>query len=264
MSLWRGPRGVVVALAATAALSSVVVEARAQQTGSAPGDPAASAPATSQAGTIVPRTPDSADPHTVFQIGVGLLALPAAEVCPTLDSCEPGETSVAMDFRNLGRYDDFGFGAAITWAFGLGTDAARGDETGALGRDHSRSYFVVEGEFRYYLPTFRVWEWWVGGHIGGVVVNDSWSTLADREPYADTDFVGPKAMTLATEGFVIGAGVGGHWRFADDWIFGTRFRYSNWFLPGERKLTPLGDIASLAGRIDIFDFGLVGGVRLSL
>ncbi len=225
---------------------------------------ASKAPAGPPLGPVVPRKKNTADPHTVFQLGVGLLALPAAEVCPTLASCEPGETSVAIDIRSLGRYGDFGFGAAITWAFGLGTDAARGDFDGSLGREHARSYFQVEGQFRYYLPTFRAWEWWAGAHLGGVVVNDSWSTLADREPYADTDFVGPRAMTLATEGFVFGVGAGGHWRFADNWIFGTRFRYSNWVLPAQRELTPIGDTASLAGRIDIFDFGLVGGVRLSL
>lgn len=212
-----------------------------------------------------PSASQGAEPHTVFQAGIGLLALPAAKVCPTLSRCEPGETSFALSLRSLGRYRNFGFGAGIHWGFGLRpSDDIRADVEGSLERRHSRSYFIFDGEFRYYLPAAGKWEWWTGASAGLVVVNDSWTTLADREPYADTAFVGPRAMTLATEGLSVGLGVGGHWRFSEHWIFGTRFRYANWFLPEAREVTPMGDSSSLAGRIDVFDFGLVVGFRLSL
>ena len=65
---------------------------------------------------------------------------------------------------------------------------------------------MFEGLFRYYLAGSGAWQWWVGTTFGGVVVNDSWSTSADRDPYADTAFVGPRAITLATEGLAVGFG----------------------------------------------------------
>jgi len=199
----------------------------------------------------------------VFQVGLSLLALPHADVCPiSPDNCEPGETSIAISLQNLYRFREFGVGAGIIWAFGLRSDAARGADE--LGREHSRGYFLFQAQFRYYLPQLFSWDWWLGTTVGGVVISDSWSVLADREPYSDTAFVGPRAMTVATEGLTLGLGVGGNWRFYDNFLFGTRFNYSNWFLPSERELTPLGDQASLAGRIDVLDFGLFLAYRIPI
>jgi hypothetical protein len=230
--------------------------------------PAAAEPAAEPA-EAPPLSEASSDPPgfaTVFSLGLGLLALPAAEVCPAgQDQCEPGETSIALSLENLGRIGPFGFGAGFTVAFGLRpANVAPADPEGLLGREHARSYFLFEGMFRYYLPIVRDWEWWLGTTVGAVVINDSWSTLADREPAADTGLVGPRAVILATEGLALGLGFGGQWHFAESLLFGTRFRYANWFLPGERDTTPTGDSASLAGRIDIIDFGLYGGLRLPL
>lgn len=257
LAVWTAhPAG---AFAAPAAASSKAVPmARAQST-------SADLPDASAASPVVEREAQNGDAHTLFQAGIGLLALPAAKVCPTLSRCEPGETSFALTLRSLGRYRNFAFGAGINWGFGLRpSDDIRADVDPTLERRHSRSYFVFDGEFRYYLPSTGAWDWWTGATAGLVVVNDSWTTLSDREPYADTAFVGPRAMTLATEGLSVSVGVGGHWRFAEHWIFGTRVRYGNWFLPDTRETTPMGDSSSLAGRVDVFDFGLVVGFRLSL
>lgn len=201
--------------------------------------------------------------HTMFQAGVGLLALPAAEVCPSSPTeCEPGETSIAFNALALGRFSDFAFGAGVTWAFGLRpADPAPGGPDEALEREHSRSYFEYSAQFRYYLPRFGSWEWWVGSSLGGVVVNDSWSVLADREPYADIALIGPRSVTLGTEGLALGLSAGGHWRFSEYWVFGAHIRYGNWFLE-DRDRTPVGDFASLAGRVDIIDFGLAVAFRL--
>lgn len=211
------------------------------------------------------RASDDERAHSIFHVGVGLQAFPAAKVCPDVtEVCEPGETSFALSVQNLGRLGDFGLGAGVSWAFGMRPgQSSRGDPDGALERRHSRSYFVVEGLLRYYLPTFHSWEWWVGASLGGVVLSDSWSTQDDREPYADTQLVGPDALTVRTEGLTVGLGAGGYWRFADRWLFGTRLGYANWVFPQERELTPLGDAASLAGRVDIFDLGLVVGFRIN-
>jgi hypothetical protein len=205
------------------------------------------------------------DPHTMILAGVGLLALPFAEVCPSTGvACEPGETSLGLSVFTLGRFGNWGFGASITYAFGLRSTQAVGSEVPGLERRHERRYFLVEGHFRRYLPPLGAWNWWVGPTLGAVIINDSWSTLADREPYSDTAFVGPRAVSLATEGLAFGAAIGGHIRFLDYWIFGTQFRYANWLLPGERDQTPVGDLASLAGRLDIFDVGVITGFHLPI
>jgi hypothetical protein len=205
-------------------------------------------------------------PHAAIQLGVGMLALPFAEACPVEGpdgpECEPAETALGFGLNSLIRLEDFGFGGGVTWAFGLRPSTGAGTES--LDREHSRSYLLVEGHFRYYLPRFAIWDAWVGASMGVVIVNDSWTTLSDRDPYADTDFVGPRAVTLRTEGFAAAIGAGLDWRFFKRWKFSTHLRYSNWLLPTERAATPLGDLASLAGRVDTIDFGLVVGFLLPI
>ncbi|MCC6556608.1 MAG: hypothetical protein IT372_26915 [Polyangiaceae bacterium] len=202
-------------------------------------------------------------PYTMFELGAGLLTLPAADVCPiSLDDCEQGETSVSVGLHNLYRIHELGIGAGIQWANTLRAETARGAEE--LERDHARRYFLVEAQFRYYGLRSVSWEWWAGATVGGVVVSDSWSVKADREPYADTAFVGPRAATIGTEGLAAGLGVGAEWSFASNWSFGTQIRYSSWFLPDVPEQLPTGDLASLKGRVDMFDFSLTIAYRIAL
>jgi hypothetical protein len=201
-------------------------------------------------------------PYMMAELGVALLTLPAAEVCTTVDSCEDGETSLGFGIQNIYRYHRVGFGAGIRWATTLRSDAAKGAVE--LERDHSRRYFFVEGQFRYYAIRGPSLEWWVGSTLGGVVVNDSWSVKADREPYADTAFVGPRASTIRTEGFAAGLGLGGEWAFASNWSLGAQLRYSLWILPFEREESPTGDSASLSGRVDMIDLGIVIAYRIAM
>ncbi|MEZ4301460.1 MAG: hypothetical protein R3B70_41385 [Polyangiaceae bacterium] len=189
-------------------------------------------------------------PYTLAEVDVGFLALPAADVCiKSTNDCEQGEGSFAAGIHNHYRFGAFAIGAGILWATTLRSDAARGAD--GLEREHSRSYFSVQGQFRWYALRLEEWEGWVGATLGGVVVNDSWSVLADRDPYVDTDFVGPRASTLGTEGLSAGVGIGAEWSFAPSWSIGTTLRYSNWFFPESPKPLPLGDPASLSGRVDI-------------
>jgi hypothetical protein len=204
-------------------------------------------------------------PHTMFLGSVALLALPGAEVCPFQQAaCEPGETSLALSLFALGRIGAWSFGGSFTYGFGLRPTEAAGSDQPDLEREHRRLYLLVEGHFRRYLPPLGRWNWWVGTSLGVVVINDQWSTLADREPYADTAFVGPRAVTLATEGVAFGAAIGGHIRLWDYFLFGTHFRYANWLLPSEREATPVGDLASLAGRLDVIDVGAFTGFYLPI
>jgi opacity protein-like surface antigen len=202
-------------------------------------------------------------PHTMFELNAGFLLLPGALVCPqSLDDCNHGEASLAIGVRNLYRFHDLAVGAGIQWATTLRSDAARGDPS--LQREHSRRYFLVEAMFRYYLAKSRTWDFWVGATAGAVVVNDSWSTVSDRSPAFDTQFVGPQAATLGTEGFAAGVGAGAEWAFTRNLSLGPSFRYSNWILPSTRAVSPTGDVASLSGRLDVFDIGFRLTYRLAL
>lgn len=203
--------------------------------------------------------------HTLVEVGTGFLLLPGAEVCPqALDpsTCKRGEFSLAFGVQNIWRYQAFGIGGGIQWATTLRTDAAQGHDS--LERTHTRRYFLVEAQGRYYFISSKALDWWAGVTIGGIIVNDSWSVKADREPYADTAFVGPRAATLGTEGLTLGACIGGEWSFAPNWSLGPTLRYSSWFLPSARLQSPTLDVASLSGRLDMFDVGLRVAYRISL
>ncbi len=202
-------------------------------------------------------------PYTMAELSAGFLALPAAQVCLTsLTNCSRGEFSLALGIHNLYRYRAFGFGAGIEWATTLRNDSARGADE--LERAHTRRYFLVESQVRYYFVQRAATEWWAGATLGGVVVNDSWSVKADRAPYSDIELVGPRAATLGTEGLTAGVAAGFEWTFAKNWSWGMKLRYSSWFLPDVRKVSPTLDVASLSGRVDMFDFGVAIAYRIAL
>jgi hypothetical protein len=206
------------------------------------------------------RRPRTDRPVTLFHAGLGLLALPFTKVCPNVVAeCQPGDTSLAASLMVLVRLRQLAFGAGADVAFGL-----RPELTTQPGRQHTRSYFSFDALFRYYLPPLKRLDWWVGGSIGAVVLSDTWSTDLDRNPYSDAYFVGPKRLTLRSEGISFGPSIGAHWRFSDRWLIGTQARYCNWIFPGPRAVTPLGDQASLAGRIDAFEVGVLMGFRIGL
>jgi hypothetical protein len=202
-------------------------------------------------------------PFAMAEGGVGFLALPAAVVCPkTSKDCSRGEFSLALGLRNLYRFQSFAVGAGIQWATTLRSDSARGADD--LERDHSRRYFMVEVQGRYYPVRIRAWELWVGATLGGIVVNDSWTVKADREPYSDVATVGPRAATLGTEGLAAGVHLGAEWSFAPNWSFGPTLRYASWFFASKRAQSPTNDLASLSGRVDMFDLSAVIAYRIAL
>jgi len=201
--------------------------------------------------------------HTLVSVSAGLLSLPAADVCPrSRTSCEKGETSVSLGLYNQYRIRRVGLGASISWATSLLSGTAPGAPE--LQREHDRSYFLVEGQLRYYGIQSDKWEWWGGLTLGAVIIKDAWTVESDRDPYADTAFVGPRAATLSTEGLTAGLAVGGEWTVAPNWFLGTTLRYASWFLPTEPLQAPTGDSASLSGRVDMIEFGLLVAYRLAL
>jgi hypothetical protein len=200
--------------------------------------------------------------YAMAELNAGFLALPAAEVClKAVENCSHGEFSLALGIDNFYRFRAFAFGAGIAWATTLRRDAARGADE--LEREHSRRYFLVEAKVRYYFLRIAAWELWGGATLGGVVVRDAWSEKADREPYADTDLVGPRAAIVGTEGLSLGLGIGAEWSFAPNWSAGSKILYSNWIFQ-DREKSPTNDIASLSGRVDMVSVGFIIAYRIAL
>lgn len=201
--------------------------------------------------------------HTLISVNVGLLSLPAADVCPrSRTSCEKGETSVSVGVFNQYRFGRIGLGASVAWASSLVAGAAPGAPE--LKREHDRSYFLVEGQARYYGIRAGKWEWWGGVTLGAVIVRDAWSVITEREPYAGTAFVRPSSAMISTEGLAAGVAIGGEWTVAPNWFLGTTMRYSKWLLPTEPRQAPTRDSASLSGNVDALDFGLLIAYRIAL
>ncbi len=206
--------------------------------------------------------------HTTAQVMSGFLSLPKAELCPTASSkCITGEASVLLSIVNMYRIGSFGIGAGIAWATTLRGDTAKcnGETCPAeLERDHTRRYFLVEAQGRYYAHEDPLWEAWLGYTLGTVIVNDAWTVKADREIYNDAAFVGPKAATIGTEGLSTGIAVGADYAFSGNWSTGVEGRYGMWFLPEQAEQSPLGDHASLSGRVDSFELMVNLAYRIAL
>ena len=202
-------------------------------------------------------------PLTVVELDAGIIALPAAEVCPgSLDDCSTGEVSLGLGLRNLYEFGAIGVGAGIVWGTTLRTDEARGDDS--LLREHSRRYFLVETLFRYSYLKLPDAEAWVGTCLGLVSIRDAWRVDKDRNPPSDVKFVGPDALVVGSEGLAVSLAAGGSYIFADNFSVGGTFRYGNWVLPGEPNTSSLGDVASLSGRVDVFDLVATVAYRLAL
>lgn len=201
--------------------------------------------------------------HTLISTSIGLMSLPAADVCPrSRTSCEKGETSVSFGVYNQYRFGRIGLGASVGWAASLVAGAAPGAPE--LQREHDRRYFLVEAQARYYGIRAGRWEWWGGVTLGGVIIKDSWTVITEREPYAGTMFVGQGGAKLSTEGLAAGVAVGGEWNVAPNWFLGTTLRYAKWLLPTIPGQAPTQDRASLSGNVDMLEFGLLVAYRIAL
>jgi hypothetical protein len=198
-------------------------------------------------------------PHTMAEIGLGLLTLPAASVCLPA-GCSNGDTSLEANIWQMYRAGRFAVGAGATFAISPTTDSFRA-QAGGFERTHARSYFLVEAQGRYYALSLDQVEAWIGVTAGGVIVSDRYSTANAPSGVA---FIGPGASTVRTEGLTLGPLVGATWAFALNWSFGGTLRYSRWFLPRAPASTVFGDIATLTATQDVFAFGLCFEYRIAL
>jgi len=200
-------------------------------------------------------------PYTMAQLGVGLLTLPTADVCLKL-GCTKGDVTIEADFWQFYRANRrFAVGAGATVAVKPATDKPR-DEQGIIERSHTRSYFLVEAQGRYYWASNPAFEGWVGATGGAVIVSDRYSIEGGDEPAAA--IIGPRASTIRTEGGTIGAALGAQWSFAPNWAAGFTLRYARWFLPSTAETTVFLDRATLTDQQTVLNFGLSCTYRIAL
>jgi len=204
-------------------------------------------------------------PYTLAQLGVGLLTLPTADVCLTASNCSKGDTSVEADFWQMYRANPlFAIGAGATFALRPTTDTPTTPtmELAGITRSHTRSYFLVEAQVRYYWLRATTIEAWVGATGGGVIVSDRYSVEGGEMPTAS--LIGPRSSTVRTEGGTVGGLLGAQWSFAPNWAVGFSARYMRWFLPHEAATSVFLDRATLTDQQGVLDFGISCSYRIAL
>jgi hypothetical protein len=202
-------------------------------------------------------------PTTMAEFGFGWITLPGAAICVErlAAGCKSGDTSLMIDGWLLYRNDTrFAFGAGMTLGFLTTTSAPRQDPTG-VDRDHRRGYFNFESIVRYYPYVGEKIEVWTGATAGLIVVSDR---FASKQSFGNEALIGPRGVTIRTEGFAAGLAVGGAFALAQDWSLGATLRYGAWFLPSTPAQDPLNDTASLSGANMFFTIAVGIGYRISL
>ena len=200
----------------------------------------------------------------IAEVGVGWLTLPGALVCSERSSgsgCRKGDTSFDLELWEVYRFDRrFAFGAGALLGLIPTTDAPRNDPEGIV-RDHSRSYFTLEGTLRHYPYVGESVELWWGVSGGLAVVSDRFKVSSKN---SDLALVGPSGVTIRSEGGTIGLVGGAQFWLAQHWSLGTVLRYGNWFLPTTAAKDPILDEASLTGRNTMFSLGISLAYRIPL
>jgi hypothetical protein len=200
-------------------------------------------------------------PMGIAEAHVGVLTLPAAEVCAERSAgCKKGDVSFAVEAWQLYRVNQrLAFGAGL--ALGLIPTAHPRQDPEAVERDHTRSYLTVEGMLRYYPYVGEDLEVWGGILAGLVVVNDRFQVVT---PPDDRALLGTRGVTLRTEGASLGAGAGFAYRLSEHFSFVATVRYTEWFLPRKPATDPLGSEASLTGQNRVISAGIGLAYRVPL
>ena len=208
-------------------------------------------------------------PVGMAEFGVGWLTLPAAQVCLEPESCQRGDTTPQVDAWQFFRLNvDFAVGAGITLGLLPTRDSPPVDPPG-VERTHQRRYFMFETMGRYYLFVGETFEAWAGVAAGLTVVKDTYATETKQE-YAT---VGTPGVTVQTEGYTVGMGLGAAFALAPSWSFGTGLRFGSWFLPEEAKRGPFDSEdpnaqgatrATLTGRNSVISLGFNISYRSTL
>lgn len=190
-------------------------------------------------------------PYGAVEFGIGVLALPDADVCGDA-GCDQGDVSLEVDAWPLFRASPrFAVGAGLTLALTPTQDVPRGNQ--AVPREHSRRYFQAEGIGRYYLLHGHAVELWTGLSAGLVVVSDNFRTRGTP----DVALIGADSANIATEGLTLGAAAGVTFGVTDVLQVGGTLRVANWLLPSGHERIAFGEEASLANRVTMINLSLV-------
>ncbi len=221
-------------------------------------------PNPARADDLDPNTFDRNQFHGKAEVGLGLLGLPRADVCTKhllFGYCTRGDLSPMLELWQLFRPSPvFAAGAGATVGLFPIADAPLNSSPG-ISREHKRGYLTAEGIARYYWLHGPVWESWVGITGGLVVVSDNYTTSNNA---TDAAFIGPRGVTIRTEGYTIGIATGVSRALSDNWILGASLRYALWSLPNTPAQDALDDEASLVGRVATLVIGINVGYRLKL
>lgn len=208
-------------------------------------------------------------PHTIAEVEAGVIALPNAPISagrrggdtPLIGQIGNGDATLLVGMHLLYRGDPrWMIGAAALFGPSPTSDTGYGGRSG-LERTHTRNYFWIGGEARYYPLRVRLFEGFVGVSVGGVVVGDRYvNDSGDTVP----PIYGEKSVTVRTEGFSAGLIGGLRWNFSHSWGVGFSLRADQWVLPTQQACTPVGDCSTLSGGVLALGGGLVIGYRIPL
>ncbi|WP_394826254.1 hypothetical protein [Pendulispora albinea] len=207
-------------------------------------------------------------PHTIAEIEAGIITLPNAPISSSQRGGETpfgtigkGDATVLVGLHLLYRASkEFAFGAGFLLGPQPTSDSQYGGAIG-LKRSHARSYLLLGTELRYIPIRSKTLEGWLGLTAGGVIIADRFSTETPEKVPA---ILGTPDVTVRTEGFTIGAELGGSWMFADRWALGAILRTDRWILPNSQQCTAIGDCGTLTGTVSSVQFGLTIGYRIPL
>jgi hypothetical protein len=201
--------------------------------------------------------------HGKAEVGLGMLGLPSAKLCTNreLKECNVGDGSPMLEVWQLFRPNPvFAAGAGVTIGLFPIADAPKLEAPG-VSRDHRRGYFTVDMIARWYWLHGPVWESWLAATGGLVVVSDTYTTNND---VTDRAMLGPRGVTIRSEGYTLGLAAGVSKSLSESWAIGASLRYGLWLLPTTPARDSLGDEASLIGKVATFIIGVNVGYRLQL
>jgi hypothetical protein len=208
-------------------------------------------------------------PHTVAEAEGGAIILPTAPVSLAQRGGNlpfqigKGDATIMTGLHLLYR-------GGYAWAIGAGalfaphptsdTQYGLGGATN-LPRTHSRSYLYVGAEGRYFPIHTRYFDGWGGVTAGGIIIADRFDNNA-ASPVPS--ILGVPQITVSTQGYALGAEVGGNWIATEHLVVGLTFRADIWFLPSTAQCSTFNDCATLTGKVEAFEMGLTIAYRIAL
>lgn len=196
--------------------------------------------------------PEFTHPYGLVEFGIGVLALPDAELCGGEAGCDRGDLSLEVDAWPLFRASPrFAVGAGMTLALIPFQDVPRRDTR--FPREHARRYFAAEGIGRYYFLSGHEVELWSGISAGLIVVSDNFRTRSSEPEMA---IIGADSANIATEGLSLGLASGVTFGVNPHLQVGATLRFAQWYLPPQREAIAFGEEASLSNRVTMLNFAL--------